>query len=844
MSDFLEIAGKLKKIRLETEIEKHLAKNTLIKLFMRFEEIRGISGVEKLNPGHGNPEVGQLWFDSRLVPEDGKGTFFALVTERGNGHSFIPDLIQKGVRQWVVSDESWFQRLEKMNHSVALVSEAQVILSGIAAAHRRQFHFPVMAITGSNGKTIVKEWLSQLLGHRFSVCKNPKSFNSQIGVPLSVWNLSNSHNFGLFEAGISKTGEMKVLEEIIRPELGILTNLGSAHQEGFQSEEIKYREKLSLFKRSDFLIVSSGLLKLHRRLIESALPAIKLIDWSWEFVEGNQYRLRYDNRQELFRLPFRDPASLENLGNAISAALHLGISSEEIALALPALNLPEMRLSMKAGRYGNSLIDDSYTNDLNGLEAALQFASLQRRENQSLVLILSDAEGRSQDLAKLQDRIASLVVSQNVSQLITIGRQFAGYKIDLSGGHLHFSSTEDLMSNVSVSDFDSCIILIKGSRRFGLERLVTAWQEKIHGTYLEINLDSLVHNLNFYKSRLPSGTGIMAMVKAFAYGSGDEEIARLLEFHRVDYLAVAYTDEGIKLREAGIRLPIMVMNPTPDAMESIYQYNLEPEIYSFRILNNFLDVHNSKRFLSTPAIHIKVDTGMHRLGFFLNETGRLAQILLESRLRVATVFSHLAAADNEALADFTAKQLTQFEEFCSGLNTAGISGYKKHILNSAGILRFPEAAYDMVRLGIGLYGIESDKHLQENLKPVSRLKTIVSQVKNIRAGESVGYGRREFLKEDSRIATIAIGYSDGFRRAFSAGAVHLGWNDFKLPVVGNVCMDMTMVNVTGTPIEEGDEITIFESASDVLELAKAAGTIPYEILTGIGHRVKRIYFRE
>jgi alanine racemase len=811
---------------------------------MRFEEIRGISGIEKLNSGQGNPEIGQLWYDSRLVPEDGTGTFFALVTERGNGHAFIPDLIEKGVKQWVVSESDWYKRLAELNHSVALASGTRKILSGIAAAHRSQFHFPVMAITGSNGKTIVKEWLSQLLGHRYSVCKNPKSFNSQIGVPLSVWNLSNSHNFGLFEAGISKSGEMQVLEAIIRPDLGILTNLGSAHQEGFESEEIKYREKLSLFQGSEFLILSSAVHSIHRRLIESVLPAISLIPWEWKLVEGNQYLLCFAGRQELFRLPFRDPASLENLGNAITAALHLGISTEEVAQALPALNLPEMRLSMKAGRYGNSLIDDSYTNDISGLEAALQFAGLQRRENQSLVLILSDAEGLSQDIKTIQESIRSLIISHNVSQLITVGRQFAGYQVDLSGGHLHFSSAEELMRNVSVSDFDSCIILIKGSRRFGLERLVTAWQEKIHGTYLEINLDALVHNLNFYKSRLPSGTGIMAMVKAFAYGSGDEEIARLLEFHRVDYLAVAYADEGIKLREAGIRLPIMVMNPTPDAMDSIFQYNLEPEIYSFRILNFFLDVHKSRRFPSSPAVHIKADTGMHRLGFFKDEAGRLAQKLLEAGIRVATVFSHLAAADDPALDDYTREQIGGFSDFCTALNSAGISAYKKHILNSAGIMRFPEASFDLVRLGIGLYGIESDKQLQASLKSVSRLKTIVSQVKTIRAGESVGYGRREFLRQDSRIATIAIGYSDGFRRAFSAGAVQLRWNDFKLPVVGNVCMDMSMINVTGTSIDEGDEITIFETASDVMELAKAAATIPYEILTGIGHRVKRIYYRE
>jgi alanine racemase len=474
----------------------------------------------------------------------------------------------------------------------------------------------------------------------------------------------------------------------------------------------------------------------------------------------------------------------------------------------------------------------------------LHFASLQRREGQKLVLILSDVEGYSAGTEKLQKQIAVLIQAHQINQLISIGRQFAGHQLELPGGHRHFHSTEEVMGELSIADFDSCIILIKGSRRFGLERLVSAWQEKIHGTYLEINLDALVHNLNFYRSKLPSGTGIMAMVKAFAYGSGDEEIARLLEFHRVEYLAVAYADEGIKLRESGISLPIMVMNPTPDAMDSIFQYNLEPEIYSFRILDVFLDIHKSGRHPETPSIHLKVDTGMHRLGFFPDEVNRVSRILLDSGLEVATVFSHLAASDESDLEEFTRLQLSRFQEFCLGLNLAGISGFKKHILNSAGILRYPEASFDLVRLGIGLYGIESDSRWQESLRPVSRLKTIVSQVKEIKAWESVGYGRREFLQQDSRIATIAIGYSDGFRRAFSAGAVNLRWKNYKLPVVGNVCMDMTMINVSGTSIEEGDEITIFETASDVKELAKAAGTIPYEILTGIGHRVKRVFYRE
>ena len=686
--------------------------------------------------------------------------------------------------------------------------------------------------------------MSQLLESRFSICKNPKSFNSQIGVPVSVWNLKDSSNLGIFEAGISRPGEMEVLASVIQPTLGILTNLGSAHREGFQSEEEKYHEKLLLFRNASRLVLPEEFLLHHRALIREVLPHTELLPWSWKKISDGIFQLSFAGNSPEFRLPFRDQASLENLGNSISMALLLGLSAQEISQGLVSLNQPEMRLSIKAGRYENILVDDSYTNEPNGLEAALQFANLQRREGQAMVMILSDLEGFSGDPPLLQELIESKVSSHSVSQLITVGNQMAGLSLQLPGGHQHFLNLKMLMRELSIADFHSSVILVKGARRFGMEKLVQAWQEKVHGTYLEINLDSLIHNLNFYRSGLPSRTRTMAMVKALGYGSGEAEIARLLEFHKVDYLAVAYADEGVRLREAGIRMPIMVMNPTPDAMDAVFQFKLEPEIYSFRMLEAFESTRKSGRHKNTPSIHIKVDTGMHRLGFMPEECGMLSGKLQQSGVKVATVFSHLVGADDPALSEFSLQQIDRFRIFCSDLQANGIDGFSRHILNSAGILRFPEAAFEMVRLGIGLYGIEANGELQTQLKPVSRLKTIISQIKTLPAGSSVGYGRREFLQKESRVATIAIGYSDGFRRAFSAGAVKLRWNDLAFPVLGNVCMDMAMIDISGSSLQEGDEITIFETAEDVFMLARAANTIPYEILTGIGHRVKRIFFRE
>lgn len=806
-----------------------------------------IEVVPALDSHVGNPEaaVHRLFYDSRLIISPENGLFFAFPTGRSNGHSYIPQAFEKGIRQWVISEPEWETHLLRLDpdQNILFVENPWNALRELAAWHRSQFAISSIGITGSNGKTIVKEWLSQLTGPDRYVCKSPNSFNSQLGVALSVWNLKPGHQLGIFEAGISLPGEMEKLEQMIRPDLGIFTNLGSAHENGFESPSQKLREKLLLFRHSRRVILPETVWQKWESEIRYSLPDQEIKTWKWANGTDSKWELHLDDQRFSFHLPYSDPASLENLGNAISAALETGISGEAIQARLPLLHQPAMRLSLKEGHRGNVLIDDSYTNDQSGLEAALQFARMQQKGEQPLLVLLSDLEGTEAQLAQLKETLGKTLEQFSVNQLFTIGEQFAGWKSPILIRHQNWPGTKEFLENARALEPENAVILIKGSRRFGFEQVVRAWQKKMHGTRLEINLNAMVHNLNFYRSLLKPGTGIMAMVKALGYGSGDEEIARLLEFYQVRYLAVAYADEGIKLREAGIKLPIMVMNPSPDAFGQLIEHQLEPEIYSFHILEEYLQAGNFTEKL--PPIHLKVDTGMHRLGFMPEELGLLIEKLnAHPELKIASVFSHLAGADEDHLESYSREQIQKFDAFCEGLKNQTNRSFHRHILNSAGILRFPEAQYDWVRLGIGLYGIEINAWYQDQLQPVSTLKTTVSQIKELKAGDSVGYGRKTILAKDSKVATIAIGYSDGFRRDFSVGKGGVWFGAQYLPVLGNVCMDMSMVDASGTDLKEGDEVDVFRDAETLEALAKAARTIPYEILTGIGHRVKRIFFRE
>jgi alanine racemase len=814
---------------------------------MNFSDLVALFPGAHCSPPGEDMEVHSLFYDSRLISNGSGGVFFAISSGRADGHMYIPRVAEKGVKHWVISDPAWADRLSLSgNQHWILVEDVVAALQKVAAAKRKEFANPVVGITGSNGKTIVKEWLSQVLGHRFFICKSPKSFNSQIGVPISVWNLSPGHDLGIFEAGVSRSGEMEKLQAIIRPDLGILSSLGPAHAEGFPSEEEKFKEKCLLFRHAEHLVLSRSLYETHKSWLGTLLPETTLLCWNWT-KNNNTYTLHFQGNVYDFELPFTDVASEENLGNVISLSLFLGLTPEQIQGVLPMLSLPRMRLSLKEGMAGNQLIDDSYTNDLAGLEAALQFARLQRRGEQKLCLIVSDLEEIRIEKSALEQKLRQLVLDFQVNILVTIGQQLSETRAFRAFGHLHFDSAEELLKSHWYRGISDSVLLIKGARRFGLENLVKAWQKKVHGTRLEINLDAMVSNLNFYKSQLPKGTGIMAMVKALGYGSGGEEIARLLEFHNVEYLAVAYADEGIKLREAGIKLPVMVMNPMPEVLESLIVHQLEPEIYNFRILEEWIQTIENQQHDKIPALHLKLDTGMHRLGFFNHELEKLVAVLNQNPgLKLATVFSHMAAADEDRHQDYSLEQIRIFEEGTAYLrkHLSENQNFKRHLMNSAGILRFPQAAYDLVRLGIGLYGVEVNSWYQNQLLPVSALKTTISQIKSLKKGQTVGYGRKGVLSRDSEIATISIGYADGFRRDFSLGNGKVKVKQTWVPVVGNVCMDMTMIDVTGMNAEEGEEIIIFEDSESLLYLAKAAGTIPYEILTGIGHRVKRIYFRE
>lgn len=804
---------------------------------IRFIDLKNCTTSHKTQLSDGQREVLQLFYDSRTILNGSGGVFFALKSQRQDGHNFIPEVWEKGVSQWVISNEHWANWLnEKGEQNWILVPDVLSALQELAIWKRKKIEVPVVGITGSNGKTIVKEWLAQLIGPDKIICKSPGSFNSQIGVPISVWKLNATHDLGIFEAGVSRKGEMARLASIIQPTIGIFTHLGAAHAEGFGSEDEKLREKLILFSRSSTIICAQ---KWADR-IKSALghTATELLAWQWQKADKN-WQLDFEGQQYSFELPFWDEASLENLGNAISACLYFQLSPNVIQERIAHLQQPEMRLSLKEGINENLLVDDSYTNDLSGLEAALQFAALQRKPNQNLSLILSDFEGAEGIENYLNEQIKNLLTTFRVDHIYTIGSQFEK-TADLRYWR-NYPNTESFLNNSGIAHIQHQVIVIKGARKFHFEQIPQHLQKKIHGTRLEINLEALVSNLNFYRSLLPAKTRIMAMVKALGYGSGGEEVARILQYHKVDYLAVAYADEGIYLREKGITVPIMVLNPMPEVFDLLIRYNLEPEIYSSDLLKEWIRISENKVL---PPIHIKLDTGMHRLGFMAHEVPNLLDMLLSNRqIRIASIFSHLAGADEADLEDFTRSQLSQFENLSKTITSQFPFPILRHVLNSAGIVRYPEATYDMVRLGIGLYGIEVNAWYQNQLLPVSSLRTTISQVKFLEPPETVGYGRQGKLSGPSTIATIAIGYADGFRRAFSKGKVRVKVKGTWVPTIGNVCMDMTMINCTGLDVAEGDEVVIFDDAKSLLSLSQAAETIPYEILTGIGQRVKRIFFK-
>ena len=800
-------------------------------------------------------KITDLLTDSRKVNHAGGSLFFAIKGDRHDGHRYIQDLFSQGVRNFVVSN--YTTDLQSIAGNFIVVKNPLEALQKLTASHRQRFSIPVLGITGSNGKTIVKEWLYQLLRADKNIVRSPKSYNSQIGVPLSVWRMQEEHQLAIFEAGISLPGEMKRLEEIIRPTLGVFTNIGSAHDENFDDLEHKIREKLQLFVGVNSLIYCKDYPELHKEISDFKFtnPAIRLFTWSRKskadlqvgriMREGEETEIQavYENNFINLRIPFTDDASIENTIVCWSLLLQMEYPHETIKERMLYLSPVAMRLEMKNGINNCSVINDSYNSDIGSLTIALDFLNQQKQHSKRTV-ILSDILQSGKNEENLYREVAGLLKAKGIDQLIGIGPAISRQQKNFDLNKKFFKSTEDFLRDFSPPDFRDETILLKGARPFGFEKISKTLQQKAHETVLEINLNALVHNLNYYRSRLKPETKIMAMVKATSYGSGSFEIANVLQFHHADYLAVAYTDEGIELRKSGITLPIMIMNPEIQSFELMLRYKLEPEIYNFRLLNQLQDVlkkHEGDPFL----IHIKLDTGMNRLGFTEADINELVVRLNNNKhIKVKTIFTHLASSDESEHDGFTKIQIQRFEIMSREIMENLTYPVIRHILNSSGILRFNEAQYDMVRIGIGLYGFSSTANEQSQLQQVATLKTTISQIRNVPSNETIGYNRKGKLKRDSVIATVPIGYADGINRRFGNGNGKMLINGKLAPVIGNICMDMCMLDITEIQAREGDEVIVFGADLPVTVMAEAIGTIPYEILVSVSQRVKRVYFQE
>jgi alanine racemase len=797
--------------------------------------------------GNSSPaEVDTVSIDSRSLQNSSHSLFFALVGPNNDAHTFIADLIEIGVQNFVVS---YIPAECKGKANFIVVENTLDALQQFAAYYRNLFEFPVIGLTGSNGKTIVKEWLNFLLSPDFNVIRSPKSYNSQVGVPLSVLAINEKHNLGIFEAGISTVSEMGKLEEVIKPTIGILTNIGSSHDEGFSNLEQKIKEKQLLFKHAEVLIYQKNNL-----VDKCVLPKTKTFSWSFDKESADVFvfkketlnqstTLHYKYRGNTYELniPFEDKASIENAISCLMLLLYLDYDSATIQSRMLLLFPVEMRLKVKTGINNCSLIDDSYSSDFQSLKIALDFLESQK-QFQNKTVILSDIFQSGLSNEELYSKVSELIVSNNISRVIGIGETISEFK-DKFENCITFNSTAEFVSNFENFDFGNETILIKGARSFEFEEIVYLLEEKTHETVLEINLNAISYNLNFFKSKLKPSVKIMLMVKAFGYGNGGLEIAKLLEHHKVDYLGVAFADEGISLRNGGIHLPIMVLNPENTSFSAIIQHQLEPEIYCLKGLHAFLKIAKYKNLKQFP-IHIKLDTGMHRLGFEEDTVEELIGTLRgNDTVKVKSILSHLATSDDLKHRDFTNSQIRLFDKLSSNMITElGIDPIR-HILNTSGISNYPEAQFNMVRLGIGLYGVSNDPSEQKYLENVGTLKSVISQIRTISAGESVGYGRKFMAEKTTKVATIPIGYADGIARAWGNGVGFISIKDKKAKILGSICMDMLMVDVTEVDCTEGDRVIIFGENPTVSYIAKKLNTIPYEILTSIAQRVKRVFYR-
>ena len=809
--------------------------------------------------------IDQILLDSRKLIFPATSVFFALGGPRRNGNQFIPELYDKGVRYFVVDDSFREETVIQFpGAGFAQVADVFDALHMLAAYHRRQFNIPVIGITGSNGKTIVKEWLFQLLQGELNIVRSPKSYNSQVGVPLSVWQMSGQDQLAIFEAGISQPGEMQKLAKIIAPTIGIFTSIGDAHAEGFLNVRQKINEKLKLFVKADILIYNCDDPDINvavNNFKNNVRPEDDFRLFSWGRKEGATVRIinieksvdqtvislysTFNLQQFQFCIPFTDEASIENAITCCCVLFELKQSPKVIAARMLLLRPVEMRLELKQGINNCSVINDSYSADINSLTIALDFLQ-QQQQHSKRTLILSDILQSGKNSAELYEYVAHIVMQKSISRFIGIGPEINRQKQAFTSipETIFFSSTAEFKQQFHSMHFHSETILLKGARMFEFEQIGHLLEQKVHQTVLEINLNALTHNLKAYQKELRPGVKLMAMVKAFSYGSGSFEIANLLQFHKVDYLAVAYADEGVELRKAGISLPILVMTAASTSFDVIVQFQLEPELFSFGILNEF-ETYLKRSGISHYPVHIKLDTGMHRLGFESNDIGELCDKLRSSTsFKVQTVFSHLAASDAITHDDFTNYQAASFMQGCELLQAALGYPFWKHLSNTSAIHRHRNLQLDMVRLGIGLYGVDADPLMQAQLRNVTTLKTTISQIKKVKAGESVGYSRKGIAAKDSVIATVRVGYADGYPRVLSNGTGKMLVNEQLAPVIGSVCMDMTMLDISGIEANEGDEVIVFGEQLPVNDMALWAQTIPYEILTGISQRVKRVYYEE
>ena len=825
------------------------------------EKITTLIGARRI--GEVDAQIGWLLTDSRSLCFPEETLFFALKSARNDGHKYIEDLYRRGVRNFVVENKSLSSHLSSLTSyedaNFLIVPSPLAALQRLAERHRDEFNVPIVGITGSNGKTMVKEWLYQLLLPSQKIVRSPRSYNSQIGVPLSVWLLNERTEIGIFEAGISQPGEMMALRDIIQPTIGVLTSLGAAHQENFRSMEEKCLEKLELMHDTEAMVYCSDN-DIVSRCIRRMQYKGEKIAWSQcdeqaaFFVKEIKSlhsplstRITYIWQQEenTYTIPFIDEASIEDTTTCAVVALRLGLTPGQLADRMPKLEPVAMRLEVKDGQRGCLLINDSYNSDINSLDIALDF--MNRRESKRILkktLILSDMFQTGTTPEALYAQVSDLAVKRGIEKFIGIGPELMAQadKIQVSDKQF-FADVPHFLSSDAFAALHNELILLKGARPFGFDLITEQLEQKVHETILEVNLNAVVDNLNYFKSFLKPETKMVCMIKADAYGAGAVEIAKTLQDHRVDYLAVAVADEGVTLRKAGITANIMVMNPEMTAFKTMFDYDLEPEVYSFRLMDALIKAARKEGITGWP-VHIKFDTGMHRLGFDpVDDIYKLVDRLKHQNAIIPrSVFSHFVGSDSDGFDEFSARQFALFEEGSQQLQAAFSHHILRHMDNSAGIEHFPERQMDMCRLGIGLYGV--DPRNNQILSTVSTLKTTILQMRHVPAGETVGYSRKGKIDRDSVIAAIPIGYADGLNRGLGNRHCYCLVKGQKAEYVGNICMDVAMIDVTDIPCQEGDQVEIFGEHLPVTELSDVLGTIPYEVLTGVSNRVKRVYFQD